>query len=152
MHKGSTHYYRWILLVQVCDLVELSSIWICTSNGNGMKKRGQGCSISRKTSCFVFFLINMHIIKTILYVKGINLGLPMVFNCSLLYYEYINIYVPLNTISIKQLINIFCHKQTWKVKSIVIHMHRFTNGKLHSTQFNAFWTVHHSINLYQSPT
>jgi len=53
-----------------------------------------------------------YIIKTILYVKGINLGLPMVLNCSLLYYEYINIYVPLNTISIKQLSNTFCHKQT----------------------------------------
>ena len=66
--------------------------------------------------------------------QGINLGLPMVFNCSLLYYEYINIYVPLNTISIKQLSNIFCHKQTLKVKSILIHMRMFTNGKLLSTQ------------------
>jgi len=113
MHKGIAHYYRWILLVKVYDLVEICSIWICTSSGNGMKKSGQGCLISRNTLCFVFFLINMHhIIKTILYVKGINLGLPMVFNCSLLYYEYINIYVPLNTISIKQLSNIFCHKQT----------------------------------------
>jgi len=78
-----------------------------------MKKRGQESFINSKTFCFLFFLINMHyIIKTILYVKGINLGLPMVLNCSLLYYEYINIYVPLNTISIKQLSNTFCHKQT----------------------------------------
>jgi hypothetical protein len=132
MLNWSTHYW-WILFVQVYDLVELSSIWICTSSGNEMKKRGEGSFISRKTFCFVFFLINMHyIIKTIFYVKGINLGLPMVSNCSQLYYEYINIYVPLNTISIKQLSNIFCHKQTWIIKSILIHMHRFTKGKLHS--------------------